>query len=450
MSMHEIEDLVEESVRMLLAADGERDDKVAGIGQLYSVQAWFDTGDTTGRLADELRAVGYVNKPPPRPLALLRLAADMMEAAGAAGRVEIAQGWLALALKAIIELDLTDQIPATFHGMLADDDGPRMRAIALEGGLHSRWRKDFFMRVPSWSSNKTLFAPLDPDRLERRFILRFLSDAKADEATIRAAYEAERATIDGLADLPLFTLPERVPRIAPLAYLGLDTKGQYRRFVFADSREPAARDESRIFVVLEHSNDLSMLTFEIRVQSGLLLAWQGGGGDCITDTHFRLNVGMLVPEKELAADDGYNAVGGWPFRLDQSAKVLDARLAAIFRHLKHVERVRRFHDAPLDRLLAASTPEAMEKRRRDLRGRYGFFLNDIELLFAYACLEWERAGRPDALIARIEDELRFVVDLYPLKRAWEDGVRLLRQKPWFPPTTEIFPYKRLEVPSRAT
>lgn len=447
MSRHEIEDLVEDSVRLVLAADGAQDDKVATIGQLYSVQAWFDTGDTTGRLADELRAIGYVDTPPPRPLALLRLAADMMQAAAAAGRVEIAQGWLALALTAITELDLSDEIPATFHGMLADGDGPRMRAIALEGGLHSRWRKDFFMRVPSWSGNKTLFAPLDPERLERRFILRFLSDAKADEATIGAAYDKERATIDGIADLPLFTLPERVPRIAPLAYLGLEAKGQYRRFVFADRSEPPARDRSRIVVVLEHSNELSMLTVEIRVQSGLLLAWQGGGGNRIADTHFRLNMAMLVPETELAADDGYNAFGGWPFKLDQSARILDARLAAIVSHLEHVERVRAFHDTPLARLLAGSTPEAMEKQRRDLRGQYGFFLNDIELLFAYACLQWERAGRPDALIARIEDALRFVADLYPLKQAWEEGVRLLRRKPWFPPMTESFPYKRLEVPS---
>ena len=450
MSMHEIEDLVEESVRLVLEGEGARDDKFARIGQLYTVQGWFDTGDTTGRLADELRAIGYDDTASPPPLALLRLAADMMQAADAAGRVEIAQGWLALTLMAIIDLNLPDQMPATFHGMLADGDGQRMRAIALEGGLHSRWRKGFFMRAPSWSSNKTLFAPLDPGNLERRSILRFLSDAKTDEAAIRAAYQAEKAAIDGLPDLPLFTLPERVARIVPLTYLGLDTRGQYRRFIFTDSREPPARDASRLFVIIEHSNDLHMLTFEIRVQSGLLLAWQDGtGGDLVADTHFRLNVRMLVPEEELAADESYNPFGGWPFKLNQSAKVLDARLAAIFSHFNHVERVRRFHNTPLGRLLAASRPEAMERKRRDLRGEYGFFLNDIELLFAYACLEWEQAGRPDALIARIEDALRFVADLYPLKRSWEEGVRLLRQKPWFPPTTENFPYKRSDAPSPA-
>lgn len=444
MSMHEIENLVEDSVRLVLADDRPRGDKLATIGDLYAVQGWFDTGDTTGRLADELRAIGYVDVRPRRPVALLRLAADMMEAADAAGLVEIAQGWLALALRAITELELTDQIPATFEAMLAEGDGPRMRALALRGGLHGRWRKDFFMRVPSWGSNRTLFAPLDPDRLERRFILRFLSDAKADEATIRAAYAAEKARIDGMADLPLFTLPERVPRLAPLVYLGLDTRGQYRSFVFADSREPPARDASRVFVVVEHSNDLNMLTLEVYVQSGLLLAWQDDAdGDRIAATHFRLNVAMLVPERALDADKDYNPFGGWPFRLDQSAKALDARLAAMFGHWEHVERVRKFHRTPLDRLLKGATPQAMEKRRRDLRGKYGFFLNDIELLFAYACLEWDN-GRPDALIARIGDELRHVVDLYPLKPVWEEGLRRLREGPWFPPTTERFPYKRIE------
>ncbi len=444
--MHEIEDLVEESVRLVLASDRSPDDRIATIRELYFVQAWFDTGDTTGRLADELRAIGYVDAAPLRPTALLRLAADMMEAADAAGRMDIAQGWLALALRAITELDLSDQVPATFDGMLAEGDGPRMRAIALKGGLHNRWRKDFFMRVPLWGSNKTLFAPLDPDRLERRFILRFLSDAKTDEATIRAAYAAEKAKIDSIAALPLFTLPERVPKLVPLVYLGVDTKGQYRRFIFADSPEQPARDKSRIFIVIEHSNDLGLLTLEVRVQSGLLLSWQADvDSERIDATHFGLNVAMLVPERELRADKEYNPFGGWPFRLDQSAKTLDARLAAIFRHWKHIERVRKFHEMPLDRFLAESPPEAMEERRRDLRGTYGFFLNDIELLFAYACLEWEN-GRPDALIARIEDGLRFVVDRYPLKPAWEEGLQFLRERPWFPLMTEKFPYKRLEIP----
>lgn len=447
MSMHEVEDLVEESVRLALASDRSRDEKIAMIGELYAVQGWFDTSDTTGRLADELRAIGYVDAASPPRIALLRLAADMMEEADAADRVEIAQGWLALALRAITDLDLTEEIPATFDAMLAEGDGPRMRAVALKGGLHGRWRKDFFMRVPLWASNKTLFAPLDPDRLERRFILRFLSDAKAGEETIRADYEAEKARIDGLAALPLFTLAERVPRLAPLFYLGLETAGQYRRFVFADGAGKPARDRSRLFVVMEHSNDLGLLTFEVRVQSGLLLAWQDGdGGDRITDTHFRLNAAMLIPEQERAVDKQYNSFGGWSFKLTQSAKTLDARLAAIFGHWKHVERVRKFHETPLDRLLAEEIPEAMEQRRRDLRGEYGFFLNDIELLFAYACLEWEKTGRrPDALIARIENELRFVADLYPLKRAWKEGLQVLRERPWFPPTTENFPYKRLET-----
>lgn len=444
MSMHEIEDLVEESVRLVLAGDLPRDEKCARIGELYSVQAWFDTSDTRGRLADDLGTIGYVDAPLSRPVPLLRLAADMMEGGDAAGRADIVQGWLALALRAITELELTDQIPATFSGMLADGDGRRMREIALRGGLHSRWRKEFFMRAPSWGSNKTLFAPLDPDRLERRFILRFLSDAKADEATIRKSYAAEKAKIEGMASLPFFTLPERVPGLAPLVNLGFETRGQYRRFIFADSPEPPTREKSRVFVVIEHANDLNMMTLEVYVQSGLLLAWQDdAGANSIAATHFRLNVAMLVPEDELQADKGYNPFGGWPFRLDQSAKALDERLAAILSHWKHVERVRKFHETPLESLLQASTPAEMEKRRTDLRGEYGFFLNDIELLFAYACLEW-RHGRPDAMIARIENALGRVVDLYPLKPAWENGLPLLRDGPWFPPTTEKFPYRRLD------
>lgn len=445
MSMHEIEDLVEDSIRLVLASDRPRDEKLATIRDLYDVQGWFDTGDTIGRLADELSAIGYVDGRPENPVTLLRLAARMLEEGDAAGLVEISQGWLALALRAITDLELTDHLPATFEGMLADGDGPRMREIALEGGLHSRWRKDFFMRVPTWSRNKTLFAPLDPERLERRFILRYLSDAKADEAAIRAAYEDEKAKIEGLAALPLFTVPERVPRLAPLIHLGSETDGQYRRFIFADSTEPPARDRSRLLVLIEHSNDLNLMTIVVYVQSGLLLAWQdNNGADSIANTHFRLNAAMLVPEGELAADKDYNPFGGWPFKLNQSSKALEKILSAIFSHWKNVERVRKFHTTPLEKILAETSVEALEKKRRDLRGEYGFFLNDIEMLFAFACLEWERGNRPDALIARIEAELPFVSDLYPLKPAWLEGLGRLRDGPWFPPTTEKFPYRRLE------
>jgi hypothetical protein len=56
MSMHEVEDLVEDPARVLLASSRASRRKVRGDLQACRFQRWFDTGDTTGGLQEELEA----------------------------------------------------------------------------------------------------------------------------------------------------------------------------------------------------------------------------------------------------------------------------------------------------------------------------------------------------------------------------------------------------------
>lgn len=59
MSDHAVEDLVEDSIRAVLASDLEAAAQRRLISELYGFQNRFDTSDTTGRLRDELQALGY-------------------------------------------------------------------------------------------------------------------------------------------------------------------------------------------------------------------------------------------------------------------------------------------------------------------------------------------------------------------------------------------------------
>ncbi len=444
MSMHEIEDLVEESVRLVLSGTGTREAKVETASKLYRFQAWFDTSETTGRLRKELEEIGYFDAPEADDPELLPLAAGMMKMADEAEDLLLVHHWLAATTTAVTDLALGSLIPATFEAMLAEGSGTAMRKIAIRHGVAGSRRKDFFMRLPGWNEVKSFYPLLDADTIERRTILRHLLDHRATPERIEADYEAEKAKIARLGDSALFSLPERVPAHAPLVLLGNERRRNLRMFVFSERADLPASDEARLFFGIEHDADISLLACEMRIQSGLLATWQGlTEGNTVADTHFRRNFAMVVPDEELQKDKDFHAFGGWKFRLDQSAKLLEKRLQAIFRHWRHVQDAAAFHRKPLRELLESASPKAMEENRRDLRDKHGFFVNDIELLFAYACLEWEKGRKPDRLISEIRRKLDVVHDDYPLKEAWTAGVEKLSSGIHFPPMTQIFPYRAI-------
>ncbi len=49
---------------------------------------------------------------------------------------------------------------------------------------------------------------------------------------------------------------------------------------------------------------------------------------------------------------------------------------------------------PLPQVLSRHDPAKMEKKRKPCATPPVFFTNDIELLFAYACLSWDRDSGP--------------------------------------------------------
>lgn len=449
MSQHNIEDLIEDTIRLVLTTGQGLAEQCAVIADLYSVQAWFDTSQTTGRLQAELQALGYFTAPPrPRP-ALLPLAAQIMQAAETADRPDLVYDWLALTVESLDSFGLGPDMPPNFATLLADGFGTQMRAVADRCDIFKKRPRDRRMRLQSWSDLKDGYGSLDADTLDLRLILRFFSDPKATPETVLAAHAKETAQIASLADAPVFTLPERVLARTDLAYLGAEHDRQDRRFVFATAAMAPAPTACRLFFIIEHDANLNLLTCEVRVQSGALLAWQGTpppayNPDHSSATHFRLNYVHLIPSADLQADALFDAFGGWKFKITQSAKVLDARLDAILSHWAHIEPMRAFHAVPLPDRLANHSPKAMEKQRKDLRGSVGFFMNDIELLFAYACTNWEQGKRPDAVIAQIRAALDSVHPDYPAKSAWLTALAALETGPSYPRAPPMMmPYRNL-------
>ncbi|WP_022704284.1 hypothetical protein [Pseudorhodobacter ferrugineus] len=445
MSQHEIEDLIEETARLILTTDQSRAEKCAWIGDLYALQSWFDTSETTGRLQAELQELGYFTAPPRPSPALLPLAAQVMQVAETASRPDLVYDWLALTVDALDSFGLGPDMPPTFDAMLAGGSGPQIRAVADRCDTLKKRPRAALMQLQTWAWLKNGYSALDAETLDLRLILRFFSDPKTTPETLLAAHAKEMAQIAALADLPLFTLPERVQARTDLVYLGMEHKRHYRRFVFATTALAPAPTGYRLFFVIEHNANINFLSCEVRVQSGALLAWQGTTTpDQIAATHFRLNYIHLIHDDALQADALYDAFGGWNFKLTQSAKVLDVRLDAILSHWACTEPMRRFHAVPLPEHLAKSTPDAMEKQRKTLRGSVGFFMNDIELLFAYACIDWEKGNRPDAMIAQIRAALDNVHSDYPAKPDWVTALAALEHGASYPQSPPmIMPYRNL-------
>ncbi len=275
MSMHEIEGLVEDSLRRALASGRADADKRRLAGQLYRFQAWFDTGDTTGRLRDELAAIGFdpaawQDDPPLLPLAL-----EMMQEAEAAGDLGGVHDWLALAVTSLDELELGDLVPRSLSEMLAEGSAVKMREIAVRCAVFRPRIGPSGIRLPGWNALRDSHPALRAEGLEKRHMLRLLTDPKVDVTRIIADHAAEADKIARLADAPLFTLGDRVPQRTDLVYLGMTQGRNSHDFVFATSANPPGPDTARLFLVISHDADIGILVPEARVQLGQILRWQG-------------------------------------------------------------------------------------------------------------------------------------------------------------------------------
>lgn len=437
MSMHEIEDLVEETVRLVLDEDRPDEEKRRLIFNLYRVQGWFDTSDTTGRLSGALQALGYFDHLPQAPIPALPLVAEAMRMAAARGDRGLGQRWLALLQMALDDLDLGDEVPARFDGILASADAAAIRqaaqALGRSGGVRG-------LRLRRWS--KPAWPEADEAEVDRRHRLRYFTDLDTDEAVIRADHAAALRRLAEAETGPLSRIPDIVGEMAGHALAGSGRKRETRHFVFALGPPPPDQDGASFFLVLSHDARVGLLIADLGVQHGLLCRWQGRpAGVRPEDMHFRISLVRLFPQSVFESDAEVDPWGGWRYKATQSEKVLRKRLASLFRHWSHTDPVFAFHRRPLADHLASADIDTLEAGRRALRDTVGYFLNDIELMFAKACLLRDTGQDPAPLAERISARLAVVHPDYHLRKHWADGVARLADGPWFPPLDHGFPYK---------
>ena len=438
MAMHDIEDLVEDTIRLVLGSKRPSAAKRRLVHALYRFQGWFDTRDTHARLRDELAAIAYRPRENHSRIALLRLVAEVVDEAALRGNRQMVHQWLAALTKAMADLALGDEVPATYGAMLAAGHAARIRAVAIAQEVASVRRRGMALRLEPWTAIKRTLAMDDVSSIEHAYKLRYLTDLTAPVASIDADYAAAIAKIASPDSGVLGRVPELVREITGLACSGVTHEPARRTFAFAH------RDagHSRAHLIITHETQLGVLTAHLGVQHEILCRWQGRAYGATADhAHFRVNLVGSISESARRADGDLDAYGGWPFKQQQSEKLLRRRLTHLCSHLPASSPFLAFHGKPLRTLLESHTLAALESKRRALRDSVGFFLNDIELMFAYACLSWERGREPVALTKRIGARLRSVDEGYVLRQAWSDGLSALKRAAWFPPLAATFPYK---------
>ena len=444
MSEHHIEDLVEDSVRLLLAADLSDDTKRRLARDLYHVQAQFDISDTLGRLRPELDAIGYDPDARSANRALLAIVADIMALADAADDRQLVRDWLAVLVTGIDETTLIDDtLPEDFGAFRQRPEAIAIREIAgrhMPGG----WRGlDAALPLPTWSGIAAEYDRFAVRDMDRRSMLRFLLDHRADATRIAADFDKDRARVARIADTALERLPDIVARYGAFRCIADATDGHKRIFAFAVGDPSADSDAARFHLVIEHNRDLNVLYPLFGVRSGLIERWQGHepGFDDAT-MHFSESMIGFAPSALLEADKQLGGTG-WRWRLDQSAALLEKRVAAIVGYWPHAAALERFYTKPLGERIDEEGFETMAHRRIERANAYGFFVNEVDMLFACACRSWDRGMKPTAEIAAIRDWLAHV---QPDKRA--DRVACLARLedgPSFPETLGRWPLRRQDT-----
>ncbi|WP_420138975.1 hypothetical protein [Sphingomonas sp.] len=442
MSEHHVEDLVESSVRLLLGADLAVDAKRGLAHDLYRLQAQFDTSDTSGRLGPELEAIGYDPDAQSSARPLLAIAADMIALADQAGDRQLVRDWLALLINGIDDTTLIDDtLPEDFHAFQALPEAVAIRTIA---GRRQElgWRGlDAAIPLPSWTGIARDYDRFAPADMDRRSMLRFLLDHRADAAKIAAEFDKDKQRIARSADT-LASLPAMVAARGPFRCIADATSGSKRSFAFEAGDPPADADAARFHLIIDHDADLNVLYPWFGVRSGLIERWQGST-PAFDDAgmHFRESMIGFVPGDLLKADTQLSGTG-WRWRRDQSAALLEKRLDAILGYWPHAAALERFYAKPLAARIDEEGFELMASKRVERFNAYGFFVNDVDILFACACRAWDRGTRPTAEIAAIRDWLAHVP---PDKRA--DRVSCLKRLetgPAFPRELSRWPIRRLD------
>lgn len=441
MSDHGVEDLIEDSVRAVLASSLGKTRKRELVARLYAFQYRFDTSDTYGRLAPELEAIGYERDGLPETVNVLALIPELIEAVAPDQEQSLLGQWLGLLARELAEGSGFDHWPASFEALQVDPRGLALRELAQSLAAHRhRSRGGFPLR--SWRSHVTGLSTESESGLDDYYAIRFLLDLDTPLERILAAW-CKQVKKNADADNGALTrLAAIVEEREGFRLVSQEIDGTRRTWLFAldGIGDPAA---ACFHLRIEHERNLSILSARLLVTSAALARWQGGQ-DAADSYHFRHDYFLLLPPKVIEADPAINPFGGWIFKASASEKTLRKRLDSLFSYWSLTEPLFRFHSLPLEQRLDRHDFDALEKQRKPLRDRHGYFMTEIALMFACACRSWDRDEKPDALIARIRGQLPHVHELYDLKPAWEASLAALEQGADYPRGHAPFPYRYID------
>lgn len=445
MSDHRIEDLVEDSIRLTLRSRLSDAEKRQLVRDLYVFQNLFDTSKTIGRVKPELDAIGYDPEMPAGDQPFLATIAAVVALADAASDRQLMHHWLGVLASEINELTLIDgRLPEDFPAFRQRAEAIAIRAAAIRHDVRN-WRdRRGYVPLPSWTTIARDYERSDPETIDRRSMLRFLLDHRADPDGIAADYEKDKARAARIAKSVLPELPAMVAARGDFRLVTHSVASKDNIFVFQIGEKPPDADGARFYLLVEHHRSNDVLYPRFGVRSGLIERWQGRGfaADDVT-MHFRISLSFFAPQAELEADLQFNGLG-WPWRLNQSAKLLSQRLDSIVRHWSHAERLMAFYAKPLAQRIDEEGFETMARERSTRKEQFGYFTNEVDMLFACACRAWDRGERPSTEIAAIRD---WLAHIHPSGRA-DRGACLARLDagPAFPAVVETLALRRYDTP----
>ena len=441
MSQHDVEDLVEESVRAVLNGGADTQQQRDVIAQLYFVQSWFDTSDTFGRLRDELAAIKFDRNAIPAAADILTLIPEFIAIVPENDRQYLLNQWLAFLGKNISEATLAEDWSSSFADFSIDPRAIALRELAQSLEAHKFKGRGAF-KLRAWK-NYVLSLRVSGERdLQDYYIIRFLLDLNTPLDRITAAYQKQRQKNDIIATGALTRLGEIVAERDGFTFISHEKVRMSQKWLF-EIESLVQPTNARFYFSIEHEMDLSILSAKILVSSNTLERWQNVNHESEL-YHFSHSYFQLLSRKVINEDNSIHHWGGWKCNGWDSEKLLRKRLDSMLSHWQRTKPVFKFHSMPLEQRLDESNIVALESDRKKLRDKYGFFVTDIALMFAYACRSWEQGEKPDALIAQIREQLTHVHDQYDLKPAWNTALERLETGIAYPVGHAPFPYRYIE------
>ncbi len=336
MSFHAIEDLVEDSIRMVDSAVEDIPEKRLFFYNLYQFQYLFDTSDTVMRCADVLKKSGYLVENPkagakgerpyiefgsPLPWSTPDLVLRLLRTAERADDLLLMKNFYLAFVNEYLEgtLDEASGIPADFGSWLSNEMLLEIRKLFVEHKLLSLKKKETSFELLRLSDELEL-----ANSPARRAQVLFLMDPRKEVSTIQKDYEKN-----------LRLQEERPKKMEALDRRLLEEASKYGwEFIekandsnwlwYTDSLGWALG--KRLFIEFRLDNDLKGIYIRFYVQHPTISGWQGKKHSTqLKDTHFSTSLGEFLSPDE--AEQYLNFMGLWDVHLNHSLRTIERKSA---------------------------------------------------------------------------------------------------------------------------